>query len=828
MSENVVPMKANEPAEQVPAAVPLVSIETEQALLGALLFNNHILPEVAAIVSVEHFSEDVHRRIFSVAAQMIESGQRASPITMPPYLGEHKIGEITLSAYLVRLAANAITVCDAPNFARTVRDLALRRKLAEAGDALATSARGAAIGSNPATLASKAIGELQEVAGAGRAHDTRADVGVSAAALLARAQRIQDGTEKSPAISTGIPDLDHETGGGIQPGDLWLVGGRPGMGKAQPLDALIRTPNGWVTFRDVSAGQEIASIDGAANVVLGKFPQGEKEVFRLRFSDGRSVEACADHLWEVRYREWGVPRIKTTEQLCKMLTRARYQKRLMIRQCNGEFGAEQALPVDPYLLGAILGDGSILYGRVGFTTADKHILDRVEAALPLGMSANFISKLGYNLVSPRGKPNPLTVALRDLGLMGHGAASKFIPKQYFFGSRVQRLELLRGLMDTDGYAGADGVVSFSSCSQVLSLGVQDLARSLGYWAKIARKECFLTVNGVRTQHRDALIVTITGVGISEVFSLPRKVSRCSNRKWNRALTVAEIVPAARKECACIAVGHPSRLYITNDYILTHNSIVATGFCIRIAQREVGVKLFEHEMNEGQTTARFLSDLSYRKDRRIVYRQIVTGDINPTEMWCLEDAQKRLAKMPIVVDYATGLTLPEIAARIRSEKTKMDKDGVKLGVVIIDYLQLVQVAERYRGNRTYELAEITAGLKKLAKDENIGIVALSQLTRASAGYERKDKRPNLTDLRDSGALEADADVVVFIHRESYYLANSPEYRNGDEEAVQKFLDTQNEAELLIAKTRLGATKQVKIWCDVGCSTFAAQARGEGMF
>ena len=123
----------------------------------------------------------------------------------------------------------------------------------------------------------------------------------------------------------------------------------------------------------------------------------------------------------------------------------------------------------------------------------------------------------------------------------------------------------------------------------------------------------------------------------------------------------------------------------------------------------------------------------------------------------------------------------------------------------------------------EVGEISGAVKQLAKDEGICVVLLSQLNRASVGPDKRDKRPDLLALRDSGDLEADADVVAFIHRESYYIAQSPEYRANQAEAVQNFLDKQFEAEIIVAKTRLGAPRTVQIWCDVACSTFAAQER-----
>src|SRR5699024_1017363 len=104
-------------------------------------------------------------------------------------------------------------------------------------------------------------------------------------------------------VATGFSDLDKETAG-LQPGDLVIVAGRPSMGKAQPLDARVLTPCGWKAMGELAVGDAVASIDDRASIVTGVFPQGEREVFEVTFSDGRTTQACAQHLWRVHYRSW--------------------------------------------------------------------------------------------------------------------------------------------------------------------------------------------------------------------------------------------------------------------------------------------------------------------------------------------------------------------------------------------------------------------------------------------------------------------------------------------------------------------------------------------
>ncbi|MGA8172399.1 MAG: DnaB-like helicase C-terminal domain-containing protein [Methylocystis sp.] len=236
----------------------------------------------------------------------------------------------------------------------------------------------------------------------------------------------------------------------------------------------------------------------------------------------------------------------------------------------------------------------------------------------------------------------------------------------------------------------------------------------------------------------------------------------------------------------------------------------------------GALAYSLEVPERQICARYLSDLCYRPRAPLEYGRIARGQYSDDESARLAAAREKLAGPTLALDASSKLTLAEIGAGVRAEKAAMAKAGARLAVVFVDYLKFIRASDRYKGQRHYEVGEISAGLKQLAKDEELCVVLLAQLNRALES--REDKRPNLADLRESGDLEADADVVVFLHREAHRILKSPEFRAGSAEAHARYAAVETEAELIIGKNRAGPERTVKLWCFPACSTMADAARG----
>jgi len=206
------------------------NIEAEQALLGAVLVNNDAFDRVSDFLLPEHFSEELHRRVYDVASQLIRAGKIATPITLKTFLGEHDLGGITIPQYLARLAAEATTVINAEDYGRTIYDLALRRQLIMIGEDIVNAAYDAPVAASPRGQIEEAERKLYSVAESGRydgGFQRFSDALTTAVDMAAKAWE-RDG--RLSGIATGLSDLDRMMGG-LQSSDLIIVAGRPGMGK---------------------------------------------------------------------------------------------------------------------------------------------------------------------------------------------------------------------------------------------------------------------------------------------------------------------------------------------------------------------------------------------------------------------------------------------------------------------------------------------------------------------------------------------------------------------------------------------------------------------
>ncbi|MCX5194125.1 helicase-related protein [Streptomyces sp. NBC_00249] len=353
-----------------------------------------------------------------------------------------------------------------------------------------------------------------------------------------------------------------------------LLQGEVGSGKAQPLDSLVLTPAGFRPMGDIAAGDEVVVPTGEIALVGGVFPQGVRDVWRVVLSDGSAVECDDEHLWIVGtscgWHRGQEPKVMTTREIRSDLHEANGSSKWYLPVAVPvDLGNGDQQPLDPYLMGVLIGDGSFRH-NLGLSTADEEILAAVEAVVAPDreMAAVPGSRCDYTIrmSGPRGgtRRNPVIQAVRDLGLWGASSHDKFVPDVYKNASVKDRLAVLQGLMDTDGTLDANGMsISFCSASLRLAEDVAWLVRSLGGRARVLPK-------------RTAFNVSVALPEEFEPFRLSRKAARMRPRpKYNtfrRGIRSVEHVGA--KPVQCISVEHPSHAYVTDNFTVTHNTMVA--------------------------------------------------------------------------------------------------------------------------------------------------------------------------------------------------------------------------------------------------------------
>ncbi len=229
----------------------------------------------------------------------------------------------------------------------------------------------------------------------------------------------------------------------------------------------------------------------------------------------------------------------------------------------------------------------------------------------------------------------------------------------------------------------------------------------------------------------------------------------------------------------------------------------------------GVMFFSLELSRDAIGARLLADHSFSGSGVVTHSAIREArGLSDDQFIRLLQANEGLRQLSLEVDYAARLSVAELGARVAASKKRMARRGIALRVVFIDYLKQLKASDRYRGQRHYEVGEITAGLHEIAKREEVCIVLLCQLNR---GIESEsNKRPDLHHLRESGDIEADADVVLFLYRPAYYVSRTKEYQEGDLSALDEFQRLKNKLEVIVAKNRNGETCVVDLFCDMGAS------------
>jgi phosphate starvation-inducible PhoH-like protein len=405
-------------------------------------------------------------------------------------------------------------------------------------------------------------------------------------------------------------------------------------GRAQPLSSGVLTPDGFRPIGSLRVGDLVIGSNGRPTPVLGVYPQGRKQVFRIRTQDGASTLCCAEHLWRVftpedRSRGTGGRVLETRDMIGRLRSAHRHRYELPLLSDPAEFEPHD-VPMDPYALGLLLGDGCLTGSTTpSFTTSDPELVVALESVLT-GIVLQPKGEYDYVLRREHGRrggvivENPVTGVLRQLDLAGTRSNTRFVPRAYLHNSSSVRVALLQGLLDTDGepvtQAGRSCRIQYTTSSERLRDDVSYLVRSLGGVAYGHRREAEGRVSGFahgrHIEHRhDAYVMDIRLPLAVEPFRLMRKRNLYREHGGGRPMRFIEAIePAGEEETLCIQVAAEDSLYVTDDFLITHNTL-----------NDSFVILDEAQNTSPEQMQMFLTRLGFGS------KVVVTGDITQVDL-----------------------------------------------------------------------------------------------------------------------------------------------------------------------------------------------------
>ena len=357
-----------------------------------------------------------------------------------------------------------------------------------------------------------------------------------------------------------------------------------GTGKAQPLYSKILTENGWKNMGSICVGDNVFGRDGKLAKVTNIYPQGIKDNYRVIFEDGRVVECCDEHLWTYSSISQKRTGSESTDTLKHIIGKYKYNTDnpncVWIKNIKPIQYNEKKYEISPYLLGVLLGDGFLPEtGSVCFSTGEEDIVERVARHLPDGFTIKKQKGDNYtypiidiNGIQRKKSDRHVKTMLKDLGLLGLKSHEKFIPEEYLFGSPEQRIELLKGLIDTDGSVDEKFRIRYSTTSERLRDSVIELCNSLGIQVRVridsreGRRDCY----ELRLITKEVVFSSKKHMKKYETYL---ENSKDKLKHKNTYVKIKKIEYIGKCEMQCIAVDNDDHIYITDGHIPTHNTFI---------------------------------------------------------------------------------------------------------------------------------------------------------------------------------------------------------------------------------------------------------------
>ncbi|HET7329128.1 MAG TPA: replicative DNA helicase [Nocardioidaceae bacterium] len=738
----------------------------EQSVLGAMLLSKDAIADVVEVVRGTDFYRPAHETVYDAIIDLYGRGEPADAVTVSAELQRQgELGRVGGAPYLHTLVSGVPIAANAGYYAEIVREKAILRRLVDAGTRIAQM--GYAGEGEVDDVVDRAQAEVYGVTEK-RSSEDYAPLAEIMEGALDEIEAIGNRNGEMVGVPTGFAELDELTNG-LHPGQLVMIAARPAMGKALALDTPLATPTGWTSMGEVAVGDRLYGADGkATTVVAATEVMHGRPCYEISFSDGTRIVADAEHQWLTEDRETrrgrAAPTVVTTREIESTLRVGRDRRaNHSVRNTTPLEGSATDLLIAPYTLGAWLGNGEAAGNRLTSDTPEIPMMIEAEgyAVRPLGnMMFSLVlpqepeSSARGSTVCPEcdGRKSHVAVRcstchlahsftghLRTLGVRGN----KHIPGAYLRAPEPERRALLAGLLDTDGtIVRMGGAVQLALTNARLAADAYELIVSLGY-------KCGRRTKGVQGRSEATSTCHILSFSaLDDVFRLHRKAvthkehrGESLARNGRRYITGTRQVPSV--PVRCVQVDNVEHRYLAGESMVpTHNSTLALDVA-RAASIKHGLAsvIFSLEMTRNEITMRLLS-----AEGRIPLHHMRNGHMSDDDWQRLARKMGEVSSAPLFIDDSPNMTMTEIRAKARRLKQRHD-----LRLIVVDYLQLMTSGKKVE-SRQLEVSEFSRQMKLLAKELEVPVVALSQLNRGAE--QRSDKRPMLSDLRESGCLTAD--------------------------------------------------------------------------
>ena len=813
-------------------SLPPQNIDAEESILGGILLDPEALGRVADLISPEAFYISIHKEIYKAALALHNQGLPTDLMSVTTWLSDHELLEkVGGQSKLVQLVEYTVSAVNVDRCAALVMDKYLRRQLIQAGNEIVR------LGYETSMELENVLDQSEQKIFSLTQERPQQGLTPISETLIQTFQEIE--TRHQDVALPGLPsnfyDLDAMTGG-FQRSDLIIIAGRPSMGKCVVFDTEILLSDG-----NIATIEEIYHRRQATLLTLGddwKFyftepsafvDDGFKPVLRVTTRLGRFVESTITHPY-LTLNGW------------RRLGELKPGDKIAVPRKLEVFGTQTLRECQVKLLGYLMGDGCLtrtspqfinsnpllqeefieavasfaglkvwlqelsLWGKNDYTKTIPAMVFRLERSqVSLFLNRLFAtngwarvfksgqSQLGYATVSEKLARQVQHLLLRfgiiaalkkrsvkykntrrsawQLAITDAQSIKTFICEIGIFGQE-EALSRVQDALVKKKYQTNRDIIPVEIWEKIAKAKGSELGKYLAQRAGI--KDCSNSHVGKRALSRERLFTLATALD-----NLPLQQLATSEVYWDEIVSI-EFVGYKQVYDLTIPETHN---FVAND-ICVHNTSFALGIARNIAEK-LPVAVFSLEMSKEQLVQRLLSS-----EAGIESNYLRTGRISQNQWGPLSHALGTLSELPIYIDDTANLLVMQMRSQVRRLQAET---GNKLGLVLIDYLQLMEGSGSE--NRVQELSRITRNLKGLARELDVPVIALSQLSR---GVEaRTNKRPMMSDLRESGSIEQDADLVIMLYRDEYYQPDTPD---------------RGIAEIIITKHRNGPTGVVKLLFD----------------